>query len=53
MTTLIDVTSNLEQPSTSSSNLFSIDSVGQLELREEGLPSKFKNKTILLNSVLY
>jgi hypothetical protein len=36
MTTLLIVTSNLEQSSTSSSNFVLIDLVGQLELREEG-----------------
>jgi hypothetical protein len=40
-TTLIVVTPNLEPPAMSFSNLFSIDSVCQLELREEGFPSKF------------
>jgi hypothetical protein len=41
ITALIIVISNLEPPATSSSNLFLIQWVGQLELREEGLPSKF------------
>jgi nucleoside-triphosphatase THEP1 len=41
MTTLIITISNLEPTAMSSNNLFLIDSVGQLELKEEGLPSKF------------
>jgi hypothetical protein len=41
MTTLIVAASNLEPPATCSSNLFLIDSVGQLEVGEEGMPSKF------------
>jgi hypothetical protein len=40
MTTLIVVTSNLEPPARSSNNFDLIPLVGQLELREEGLPSK-------------
>jgi hypothetical protein len=40
------VPSSLEPPATSSSNLFLIDLVGHLELREEELPSNFgKNNT--------
>jgi hypothetical protein len=41
---IVATSSNLEKPAMSSSNLFSIDLVCQLEIGEEGVPSKFKKE---------